>query len=187
MAGLKFKLGQRVASKLYGEVEIISIDTRDVSLPYRVSNGKESGWVRQSQLSEIKVASKKPDVYVRRFESGAVRSDDRGRENPSFISPYALKFLAEHFSANAAFFNSDSAKNYMKGIEPKDIEGSMSRHYLDFCFAMMPNRRHDTKAIKKAMVELMANCVMGLHQIGLEEDGQYVKIHDKVEYIKKED
>lgn len=130
----------------------------------------------------------KEPVYLRRFESGAVRSDDRGRENPAFISPYALKFLAQHLSASAALFNNaDSAKNYMKGIEPKDIEASLERHVLDFKFAMLPNRRGNTANIKKALVEIMANCVMGLHQIGLAEDGDYEKIYEQVEYIKQED
>lgn len=130
--------------------------------------------------------SPEPEVYVRRFKSGAIRSDDRGRENPAYISPYALKFLAQHFSKNASFFNGeDSAKNYMKGIEPVDIEGSLARHFVEFGFAMMPNRRDNIGPIKQALTEIMANCVMGLHQIGLAEDGEYVELFTKTEYIKK--
>lgn len=215
MGKLKFKLNDRVLVQGGEAGTIAGIDTDATILPYLIAldNEKLSGkscdnfilyckeyngnfnkytsiWAHENDVDylvkpETLSSTELKDVYVRRFPSGAVRSDDRGRERPSFISPYALKFLAQHFSANAAFFNSDdSAKNYFKGIKPIDVEDSLERHFLDFKFAMMPHKR-DRNAIKKALVELMANCTMALHQIGMEEDGDYKEIYSQTEYIKK--
>ncbi len=114
---------------------------------------------------------------IRRFESGAVRSDDRGRIKPSYISPYALEEIAKHFSENE---NDFGATNYFKGIKPKYIIDSVGRHYLDLQKALIEG---DRTQLRKDFRSLAANCIMALHQIVLEERGEYKEIYEKVEYV----
>lgn len=114
---------------------------------------------------------------IRRFESGAVRSDDRGRIKPSYISPYALEEVAKHFSENE---NDFGATNYFKGIKPIHIIDSVGRHYIDLQKALIEG---DRTQLRKDFRSLAANCIMALHQIVIEERGEYKEIYDKVEYV----
>lgn len=136
-------------------------------------------------VAEVSAKPNKKEVQVRRFPSGAIRSDDRGREKPSFVSPYALTEIAKHFSKNASFFNgNDSGKNYMKGIKPADIQDSLLRHANELQVALLPGKK-DRDAVKEALVSIAANCIMGLHQIVMEEKGEYDEPFDSMEYITK--
>jgi hypothetical protein len=114
---------------------------------------------------------------IRRFPSGAVRSDDRGRVRPDYVSPYAIHEIALHFTVAE---NDFGATNYYKGIKPEDILPSMGRHYLEFQEAVM---KGDKVAMRSALRSMGANCVMGLHQIVLEEKGEYKEVYGKTEYV----
>lgn len=141
--------------------------------------------LKSQPLTEVAAKTKEKEVQVRRFPSGAIRSDDRGREKPSFVSPYALTEIAKHFSKNASFFNgNDSGKNYMKGIKPADIQDSLLRHANELQVALLPGKK-DRDAVKEALVSIAANCIMGLHQIVMEEKGEYDEPFDSMEYITK--
>lgn len=121
---------------------------------------------------------------LRRFKSGAVRSDDRGRLRPDYISPYALEEIAEHFTQAAKEFGADDfATNYFKGIEPKDVKGSISRHYIDLQKAFA--EKDDVK-VREELRAMACNCIMALHQIRISELGLYVEEFDKTEYITKD-
>ena len=126
----------------------------------------------------------KSDVYVKRFPSGAIRSDSRGKVRVDFVSPYAVKLLGEHHTKNSDNFNDEDefGANYMKGIKPKDILPSLKRHFIDFEIAVLEG---DKDKIKEELVALTSNGMMGLHQIVLEERGLYKEIYDKIEYVKK--
>lgn len=126
---------------------------------------------------EEKIGGVETRKQIRRFESGAVRSDDRGRIKPSYISPYALEEIAEHFSNNE---NDFGATNYFKGIKPIHIIDSVGRHYLDLQKALIEG---DKVQLRKDFRSLAANCIMALHQIVIEERGEYKEIYDKVEYV----
>lgn len=126
----------------------------------------------------------KPTVEVRRFPSGSIRSSDRGRLRPDYISPYALEEIAEHFTkAEKDFGSEEDATNYFKGIRPIDVKGSISRHYLDLQKAFYP---YDSAKIREELRALACNCIMALHQISIEEKGLYTEPFDKTEYIQKE-
>lgn len=126
----------------------------------------------------IKQITNQTDKLIRRFPSGAVRSDDTGRIKPSMISPLALKAIASHFSANEADFGE---VNYFKGIKPSDCKDSIGRHYLDLQEALMFK---DESLIYEELKALAANCIMEIHQIELEKRGLYKEIFDKTELIK---
>jgi hypothetical protein len=116
-------------------------------------------------------------MKIRRFPSGAVRSDDTGRIRPDYLSPYALKYIAECFSNNS---NDFGATNYFKGIKPQDIMPSISRHYLDLHEAMIEGK---DKEVKREIASLAQNCIMALHQIIMEEKGLYKEVHEKTELV----
>jgi hypothetical protein len=120
-------------------------------------------------------------MKTRRFPSGAVRSDDTGRIRPDYLSPYALKYIAECFSNNS---NDFGATNYFKGIKPCDIFPSISRHYLDLHELIIEGKHNE---VKREIASLAQNCIMALHQIIMEEKGLYKEVHDKTELIDKEE
>lgn len=120
----------------------------------------------------------KEEKFIRRFPSGAVRSDDRGRVRPDFLSPYALREVALHFTGNE---NDFGATNYFFGIKPGDVNPSISRHYLDLQEAFAEN---DKDRVREELRAIAANCIMALHQIVLEEKGLYKEVHEKTEYVR---
>jgi len=118
---------------------------------------------------------------IRRFPSGAVRSDDTGRIRPDYISPYALEEIAKHFSNNK---NDFGPTNYFKGIKVEDVLPSIMRHYLDLHKALLEG---DEETVREDLRSLAANCIMALHQIVIEEKGFYKEIYDKTELVDKEE
>lgn len=119
-------------------------------------------------------------MKIRRFPSGAVRSDDTGRIRPDYLSPYALKYIAECFSNNS---NDFGATNYFKGIKPDSVFESLYRHHLDLHESLIEN---DKDAIKRQYASLAQNCIMALHQIIMEEKGLYKEVYEKTELVDKE-
>ena len=119
-------------------------------------------------------------MKIRRFPSGSVRSDDTGRIRPDYLSPYAIKYIAECFSNNS---NDFGVTNYFLGIKPADIFPSLSRHYLDLHEALVEGKNDE---IKREFASIAQNCIMALHQIIMEEKGLYKEVHEKTELIDKE-
>jgi hypothetical protein len=119
-------------------------------------------------------------MKIRRFPSGSVRSDDTGRVRPDYLSPYAIKYIAECFSNNS---NDFGVTNYFLGIKPEDIFPSLSRHYLDLHEALVEGKNDE---IKREFASIAQNCIMALHQIIMEEKGLYKEVHEKTELIDKE-
>ena len=111
---------------------------------------------------------------IRRFTTGAIRSDNTGRERYDFISPLALKELAQYL-ANTE--NSFAQSNYFKGIPENACIESLLRHVNDY-------RINGTK---KEAVALLFNAVALVHTIALKERGEYKEIYEKDELIDKED
>ena len=120
-------------------------------------------------------------MKIRRFPSGAVRSDDTGRIRPDYLSPYAIKYIAECFSNNS---NDFGVTNYFLGIKPADIFPSLSRHYLDLHEALVEGKNDE---IKREFASIAQNCIMALHQIIMEEKGLYKEVYEKTELVDKEE
>ena len=135
----------------------------------------------QLEFQEALGGVEQPSKKIRRFPSGAVRSDDTGRIRPDYISPYALAEIAKHFTVAK---NDFGATNYFRGIKPEDIVPSVSRHYLDLMEAQMNG---DKDKLREEFRALAANCVMALHQIVMEEKGEYVEYYDSTELVNSED
>lgn len=120
-------------------------------------------------------------MKIRRFASGAVRSDDAGKRHYENLSQFALDELEEHFSNNQ---NDFGATNYFKGIKPEDILPSLLRHVADLRKAFYLN---DKQAIRDNFRAIQANAHMASHQIVIEEMGLYKEIYDKTELVDKDE
>lgn len=164
----------------------------DVQKDYEEVDGdtfiKEVNEYRQKGVKELEnagiIQENKPQQYLKRFPSGAVRSDSRGKLRVDFISPYALQLLAKHFTKNSDDFNGEEefGVNYFKGIRPKDINPSLTRHWLDVQIALTEGNKEQ---IKEELTALGANIIMALHQIVLEEKGLYKEEFEGIDFIVK--
>ena len=131
----------------------------------------------QEALGGVEQESKK----IRRFPSGAVRSDDTGRIRPDYLSPYALAEIADHFTGAE---NDFGQTNYFMGIKPADILPSVMRHMLEFQEGVM---KGDRAMVRTALRSLGANAIMGLHQMVMEDKGEYVEKYNKTELVNADD
>ena len=118
--------------------------------------------------------SDKNQTKIRRFPTGAIRSDNTGRERYDFISPLALKELAQFLATTE---NSFAQVNYFLGIPEEACIESLLRHINDYRIS----------GNKKEAVALLFNAVALVHTIALKERGEYKKIYPKTELINKED
>lgn len=124
------------------------------------------------ELQQITV--KADDVKIRRFPTGAIRSDNTGRERYDFISPLALKALAEYLATTE---NSFAQTNYFKGIPENVCVESMMRHLYDY----------QINGKKSEAIGMLFNAVALLHTIVLKERGEYIEKFQQTELINKSD
>lgn len=110
---------------------------------------------------------------IRRFPSGAVRSDDTGRPRPDWVSPLAIEALGEHLAGNA---NDFGATNYLKGIPVDECLASLMRHYCEY---KKTGNFVDLRS-------LAFNAVAALHTACLIKDGDYKEIYPKTELVDQE-
>lgn len=136
---------------------------------------------KQINLKLEKTQTEEP-VYIRRFPSGAIRSDDRGRERPDFISPYALYALGKYLAGTE---NSFAKINYLKGIPTEECWASLCRHHVEVGILMA--KKSSLEELKKAVAALTFNGVAMLHTLELIERGEYIEKYPKTEYILKSD
>ena len=108
--------------------------------------------------------------YVRLFPSGAIRSDNRGRERYDFISPLALKELAQFLATTE---NSFVQTNYFKGIPEEACVESLLRHLNEY----------QLTGNKKDAVGALFNCLALVHTIALKERGEYVEYRKETIYM----
>lgn len=117
------------------------------------------------------------EKFIRRFPSGAVRSDDTGRERPDYISPYAIKAIGEHFAGNS---NNFGATNYFLGIPEMDVIASLMRHTTDLHMALLNG---DTHTARKEWQAVAANAIMGLHTHEIKRLNLYKEAYNKTELV----
>lgn len=110
---------------------------------------------------------------IRRFPSGAVRSDDTGRPRPDWVSALAIEALGEHLAGNA---NDFGATNYLKGIPVDECLASLMRHYCEY---KKTGNFVDLRS-------LAFNAVAALHTACLIKDGDYKEIYPTTELVDQE-
>jgi len=114
-----------------------------------------------------------PTKKIRRFPSGAVRSDDTGRPRPDWVSALAIEALGEHLAGNA---NDFGATNYLKGIPVDECLASLMRHYCEY---KKTGNFVDLRS-------LAFNAVAALHTACLIKDGDYKEIYPTTELVDQE-
>ena len=107
---------------------------------------------------------------IRRFPSGAVRSDDTGRPRPDWVSALAIEALGEHLAGNA---NDFGATNYLKGIPVDECLASLMRHYCEY---KKTGNFVDLRS-------LAFNAVAALHTACLIKDGEYKEVYPTTELV----
>jgi hypothetical protein len=107
---------------------------------------------------------------IRRFPSGAVRSDDTGRARPDWVSAWAIEAIGQHLANNS---NDFGATNYLLGIPIEECLASLMRHYCTY---------QKTKS-KADLTALAFNAIAALHTACIKDDGTYKEIHEKTELI----
>jgi hypothetical protein len=110
---------------------------------------------------------------IRRFPSGAVRSDDTGRPRPDWVSALAIEALGEHLAGNA---NDFGATNYLKGIPVDECLASLMRHYCEY---KKTGNFVDLRS-------LAFNAVAALHTACLIKDGEYKEVYPATELVDQE-
>lgn len=136
------------------------------------NSGHEIGYFKE-RFEVIEDEEKQEPInerYIRLFPSGAIRSDNRGRERYDWISPLALKELAEYL-ANTE--NSFSQVNYYKGLPTEACVESLMRHLNDFRIS----------GNKKEAVGILFNALALVHTIALKERGEYVEHRNETVYM----
>ena len=114
-----------------------------------------------------------PTKKIRRFPSGAVRSDDTGRPRPDWVSALAIEALGEHLAGNA---NDFGATNYLKGIPVDECLASLMRHYCEY---KKTGNFVDLRS-------LAFNAVAALHTACLIKDGDYKEVYPTTELVDQE-
>lgn len=123
------------------------------------------------EIIEDEVKQEQPTQrYIRLFPSGAIRSDNRGRERYDWISPLALKELAQYLATTE---NSFAQINYFKGIKEEACVESLLRHLNEY----------QITGNKKDAVGALFNCVALIHTIALKERGEYVEHRSETVYM----
>lgn len=117
------------------------------------------------------------EKQIRRFPSGAVRSDNRGRERPDLISPYFSLALGEHLGNMA---DEKGAYNFWLGIPEESAIESLERHLIEL---KMARHQGDLKAERLAWQGICFNTMAGTHTHEIKRLGIYREVYDKTEYI----
>ena len=146
------------------------IDTQTIELRKDPIKSATQCLAKTQTNNEPKTEKKQTDRKIRVFETGAIRSSNEGRERFDFISPLALKELAQYLATSE---NSFAQVNYFKGIPENACLESLLRHINDY----------QLNGKKSEAVALLFNAVALVHTIALKERGEYVKVQEGTRLI----
>jgi hypothetical protein len=146
------------------------IDTQTIELRKDLIKSATQCLAKTQTNNEPKTEKKQTDRKIRVFETGAIRSDNTGRERFDFISPLALKELAQYLATTE---NSFAQVNYYKGIPEDACLESLLRHINDY---QLNNKKSEA-------VALLFNAVALVHTIALKERGEYVKVQEGTKLV----
>lgn len=154
----------------YFKDRFIELETLTIELRKEPIKSATQSLAETQTNNEPKTEKKQTDRKIRVFETGAIRSDNTGRERFDFISPLALKELAQYLATSE---NSFAQVNYFKGIPEDACLESLLRHINDY----------QLNGKKIEAVALLFNAVALVHTIALKERGEYVKVQEGTKLI----
>lgn len=123
-------------------------------------------------------APQQVEKLIRRFETGAVRSDATGRPRPDWISPYAIQAISMRM---VGVQNDFGAANYLLGIPELACLESAARHFGELQEALLIEK--DPVKAKEAAEGLGFNMIAMIHTMVLKEKGLYKKIYEEEEAL----
>lgn len=118
------------------------------------------------------------EKLIRRFPSGAVRSNNAGRPRPDWVSPYAIEAISMRMVGNVSDFG---AANYLLGIPEEDCLESLVRHVEELKEAILITK--DPAAIKDLAGAVGFNATALLHTIILKEKGLYKEVYPETQVL----
>lgn len=159
---------------------VVGIDCSEYKFEVYLGGGV-SWYYKEDQIELIEEAKQEPKKYIRRFPSGAVRSDSTGRPRPDWVTPYGIEEVSMVLVNNANDFGS---LNYMKGIPEEACVESLCRHVEEAKEALYVTKDMDT--FRRVMQSVGFNALATLHTIVAKERGVYVEQYSKTELIELE-
>ena len=118
------------------------------------------------------------DKLIRRFTTGAVRSDSTGRIRPDWISPYFAQEVSKVLIDNE---NDFGGNNYLLGIPVLACLESLMRHTGELQEALLITK--DKEQALKIARSVGFNIVSMIHSMVLQEKGLYNEVFDKTELV----
>lgn len=134
--------------------------------------------IKEKINDEPKAYTGESNKLIRRFPSGAVRSNNSGRPRPDWISPYAIEEISKVLVDNE---NDFGACNYMLGIPETACLESLERHVLELKEAILI--KEDMLEAKVIARSTAFNLIAMLHTMVLKEKGLYKEVYDTTELI----
>ena len=145
-----------------------------------MNNYKESEFAKKVR----EMIDSKSEKKIRRFPSGAVRSDNTGRPKPHWVSPYGIEEISMVLVENQ---NDFGAMNYTLGMPEEECLESLGRHYEEckeyWMLYKNTNNQEFYNKFRMSMRSAGFNVVSALHTIVLKERGYYKEIYDKTELV----
>jgi hypothetical protein len=199
---MKFKCinNERFLNDLTLNKEYEATDRGNYDIIWIKNDSGRDTWYNINRFIEVEETQTNPEpetekiqtenkTYIRRFPSGAIRSDDRGRERPDFVSPYAIHALGKYL-ANTE--NSFAKVNYLLGIPVSECWSSLCRHHVELGRLIAKKYTIDPSSVTNEEIEhaaaaLTFNGIAMLHTLELIKRGEYKEVYNKTEYILKEE
>lgn len=118
------------------------------------------------------------DKLIRRFTTGAVRSNSKGRIRPDWISPYFAQEVSKVLIDNE---NDFGGNNYLLGIPVLACLESLMRHTAELQEALLITK--DKEESLKIARSVGFNIVSMIHSMILQEKGLYKEVFEKTELV----
>lgn len=183
----KYQVGDLVCLESGIISTIISIDNTKQIKTANVIDGsrKDVYTINQSFIvSHVKPAKEvdNNNKLIRRFPTGAVRSNDTGRIRPDWISPYFAEEVSKVLIDNE---NDFGGSNYLLGIPELACLASLIRHVGELQEALLITKDNESARVIARAVGF--NIVSMIHTMVLKEKGLYNELYEGTELVTVEE
>lgn len=160
-------------------------DVYTINQSFIVSHIKPAKDTRKYPLTPDECFAKEVDnnnKLIRRFPTGAVRSNDTGRIRPDWISPYFAEEVSKVLIDNE---NDFGGSNYLLGIPELACLASLIRHVGELQEALLITKDNESARVIARAVGF--NIVSMIHTMVLKEKGLYNELYEGTELVTVEE
>ena len=143
-------------------------------------DGKKHDLLFADELLQFELP--KNNKLIRRFPTGAVRSNDTGRIRPDWISPYFAEEVSKVLIDNE---NDFGGSNYLLGIPELACLASLIRHVGELQEALLITKDNESARVIARAVGF--NIVSMIHTMVLKEKGLYNELYEGTELVTVEE